>query len=272
MRLPPCTDIGANLLHRQFDPDREAVIDRAHAAGVTRMLVTCTDLDESARGIEFCRGRADGLWCTAGVHPHDAKHTEPGWLTRLADLAGNAQVRAVGETGLDFNRNFSPPERQIEVFEAQLELAVRIGKPVFVHDRDSQGKVHELLSRHARELCGVVVHCFTGASEDLVHYLDAGFFVGITGWVCDERRGQQLQDLVPDIPLDQLLVETDAPFLFPRNAPAQAVKSPNKNRNEPALLRYVIEKVAQLRGCDPSAIAHATHRNASVLFGLAEGE
>ena len=275
MTLPPTTDIGANLLHKQFDPDRDEVIARAGAARVTRMLVTCTNLEESLRGIELCRSRVgtgvDGLWCTSGVHPHDAKDTPTDWLQDLAGLAGNAEVKAVGEMGLDFNRNYSPHDRQIEVFRAQLQLACEIGKPVFVHDRDSDGMVFELLSEYADTLAGVVVHCFTGSREDLARYLDAGFYIGITGWVCDERRGESLRDLVPDIPLDKLLVETDAPFLRPHNAPASTTVARNhKRRNEPALLGSVIEKIAELIDLAPADVAKATHQNASELFDLPE--
>jgi TatD DNase family protein len=266
-----CTDIGANLLHRQFDGDRDEVIRNAQAAGVKRMIITCTDLDESARGIEFCRKAADALWCTAGVHPHDAKDTGPDWLDRLAELADNPEVKALGEMGLDFNRNYSPAERQVEVFEAQLAIAAEHGKPVFVHDRDSRGQVYELLSQYASSLCGVVVHCFTGSREDLKRYLDAGFYIGITGWVCDQRRGQSLREIVTEIPLEQLLVETDAPFLRPHNAPIntdKAHQADNRRRNEPALLTFVIETIADLHQLDAARVAEATHRNASTLFNL----
>ncbi|MCZ6710284.1 MAG: TatD family hydrolase [Gammaproteobacteria bacterium] len=263
----PSTDIGVNLLHKQFDRDRDAVIERARDDGIERMLVTCTNLEESARGIEFCQTR-DRFWCTAGVHPHDAKDARPGWLKRLAEMASNPEVKAVGEIGLDFNRNYSPPDVQITTFRAQLELAVKVEKPVFVHDRDSDGKVFDLLDERAGELSGVVVHCFTGTGTDLARYLNAGYYIGVTGWVCDPRRGRMLQDLVPDIPLDKLLVETDAPFLAPRNTSANTSK---KGRNEPAFLKFIIEKIAELKQCDPSQIASATHRNASILFDLPEG-
>lgn len=268
MSPPPCTDIGVNLMHKQFDRDREDVIERAHAAGITRMLITCTNLEESARGIEFCHAWEDGFWCTAGVHPHDAKDTDPDWLARLAELAINPEVKAVGEIGLDFKRNFSPPEVQIETFRAQLEFAVEIGKPVFVHDRDSDGKVFELLSEQARELSGVVVHCFTGTGGDLTRYLDSGFYIGITGWVCDLRRGRVLRDLVVNIPLDQLLVETDAPFLIPADTMSNTAS--NRRRNEPAFLKFVIESIAELHQRDPTEIARASHHNASTLFDLPE--
>jgi len=268
--IAPRTDIGANLLHPQFDPDREIVMQRAQAAGVTRLLITCTDLAESARGVAFCRGRSEPIWCTAGVHPHNAKDTGPHWLAELTKLVAEPEVKAVGETGLDFNRNFSPQARQIEVFRAQLEVATTAGKPAFVHDRDTHGKVFEILRDHAAEVPGVVVHCFTGTRADLTRFLDAGFYIGITGWVCDERRGQPLRDIVSDIPLDQLLVETDAPFLYPHNAPENAFGSTDKPRNEPSLLNFVIDKLAELYRRDPVEIASATHRNASILFNLSE--
>ncbi len=268
--ITPRTDIGVNLLHKRFNRDREDVIARAHAAGVAHMLVTCTDLQESAQGIAFCRDREHGFWCTAGVHPHHAKDTGPDWVAELTAQAANPQVKAVGEAGLDFNRDYSPRARQIEVFRAQLEVAAAVGKPVFVHERESGGTVAAMLGEFADELTGAVVHCFTGTREELGRYLDAGFHIGITGWLCDERRGQPLRDLVTDIPLDRLLVETDAPFLRPHNAPPDPAIASDKRRNEPALLNYVIEVVAQLHGREPAEVAAITHRNASIVFGLTE--
>lgn len=263
------TDIGVNLLNGQFDHDREAVVERARAAGVTRMLITCTSLAESRLGSEFCRANPEGFWCTAGVHPHNAKEVGPGWLDELAMLASEPCVRAVGETGLDFNRNFSAPEQQLEVFAAQLALAARAGKPVFVHDRDSDGKVFELLSKHRGELAGVVVHCFTGTARDLQRYLEAGFYIGITGWVCDSRRGQSLRDIVTMIPLDRLLIETDAPYLRPHNAPRPSTGlKHHRKRNEPALLGCMVTQLAELYGTAEAEIAGATWQNASHLFDL----
>ena len=150
-------DIGANLLHPQFDADRMDVIQRARAAGVERMLVTATDLSMAEAAIILC-STAEDLYCTAGVHPHDAKEAPDNLAERLRVIAGNPAVRAIGETGLDFNRNFSPPDVQRRVFEIQLELAGEIGLPVFVHDRDSDGAVFDALERHADRLPGMVVH------------------------------------------------------------------------------------------------------------------
>jgi TatD DNase family protein len=278
------TDIGVNLLHPQFDADRDAVIARARTAGVSRMLVTATNLDEAAAAITLCQRHGPGLWCTAGIHPHDAAAAEDvafaedvataedvaaadDWKTRLTQLCEHPKVKAVGETGLDFFRNLSPPDIQIEVFRAQLAIAADAGKPVFVHDRDSAGAVGQILSERRESLLGVVVHCFTGSRDDLLGYLDAGYHIGITGWVCDRRRGAGLRELIPLIPLDRLLIETDAPFLRPHNAP-QSTSMPR--RNEPALLGCVTGQLAEIYECTPQQVAAASHDNAERLFQLTD--
>ena len=267
-------DIGANLLHPQFDADRAAVIERARAAGVTRMLVTATDLAMAEAAIALCRREAD-LFCTAGVHPHDAKDApadQAALAERIAQLAADPVVRAVGETGLDFNRNFSPPEMQRRVFETQLTVAGELGLPVFVHDRDSDGAVYAALARHSGRLPGMVVHCFTGSSEDLDRYLELGCAIGVTGWISDKKRGESLRELVGRIPLDRLLIETDAPFLLPQNAPRswQKAHAPgaSSRRNEPALLPFVAEAIAEAAGVPAAEVIAASSRNAKELFRI----
>lgn len=263
-------DIGANLLHPQFDDDRDAVLDRARLAGVETLLVTSTDLATAERAIGFCRLR--GLFCTAGVHPHDAKDAPTDLAQHLLSLAAHPEVRAIGETGLDYNRNFSPPDVQRQIFALQLEVAVSTGLAVFVHDRDSNGEVHRMLAPLAPRLAGVVVHCFTGTAQDLDNYLSAGFSIGVTGWVCDPRRGAPLASLVPRIPGDRLLVETDAPFLLPPMGadswPPAGVSSRHKRRNEPMLLPRIVTRLAELRDEDPGTLAATTAANARHLFGL----
>ena len=268
-------DIGANLLHPQFDADREAVIARARAAGVRRMLVTATDLSMAEAAIRLCTDEPD-LFCTAGVHPHDAKDApqDPEVLgEQLKRLAREPVVRAIGETGLDFNRNFSPPDVQRRVFDIQLTLAGELGLPVFVHDRDSDGAVYEALAQHAANLSGMVVHCFTGSSQDLDRYLALGCAIGITGWICDKKRGGALRELVGRIPLARLLIETDAPFLLPQNAPRnrQKINAPgaSSRRNEPAMLSFVAEGIAEATGKPAAEIIAASSDNARQLFRMA---
>jgi TatD DNase family protein len=264
-------DIAVNLLHQRFAADREEVLQRATAAGVASMLITSTDLNATEKAIAYCE--LHDMFCTAGIHPHDANGAAEKYVDELTLLAQSDRVKAIGETGLDFNRNFSPPATQRDIFSQQLRLACELQKPVFVHDRDSNGEVYDQLHEFDKELNGVVIHCFTGTRTDLHRYLEAGYFIGITGWVCDVRRGEELRSMIPDIPLEQLLVETDAPFLKPHTVPAdwQAnLSRRNSKRNEPALLCYVIAQIAQLHECEPNTIAAITTRNALTLFDLPE--
>lgn len=265
-------DIGVNLLHPQFDSDRAAVMKRARDAGV-EMLITCTDLGMTSRIIDFCNQH--DLYCTAGIHPHDARDAPADLRTQLEALAGSGRVKAIGETGLDFNRNFSPPDIQRHIFDVQLEVAAAVGLPVFIHDRDSDGAVFEALVRHANKLKGMVIHCFTGNEEDLRRYLDLGCFIGITGWICDERRGAELRKLVRDIPQDRLLIETDAPFLLPQSTPddwhARNTIGASKRRNEPALLYLVAARIAAEKQLSQTEIEASSTANARRLFGLPEG-
>ena len=259
-------DIGVNLLHAQFDADRDAVLARAWDAGVEHIVVTGTDLAASADAAAFAGREASGrLSATAGIHPHDAGSAPQDWLDRLETLCRQQAVVAVGETGLDFNRNFSPPDDQLRLFEGQTRLAARLGLPLFVHDREASDAVAETLAAEADFAAGVVVHCFTGSGEALRRYLDLGCWVGITGWICDDRRGRGLRALAPDIPLDRLMVETDAPFLRPGNAP----RDRHGRRNEPALLPWVIETLAACRGEPVDVVAAASADNARRFFRLA---
>ena len=262
-------DIGANLLNGQFRDDLDAVLARARVAGLSHMMVTATDVADSAAAIELCRDHAD-LSCTVGVHPHAAAETlaQGGdWVARLRGLAGQEPVCAIGEAGLDFYRNFSPPEEQRTVFDAQIRLAAELGLPLFVHDRDSGGAVHDALMNHAEQLQGVVIHCFTGDEADLNRYLGAGFHIGVTGWVCDRRRGERLRGLLPQIPLDRLLIETDAPFLLPHGA---ASPTADQRRNEPCLLPFIARAIAERLDMPAAELACRTAANARRLFGLSE--
>ncbi len=263
-------DVCVNLLNSQFNSDREAVIERAHNAGVGKLLITATNLATSTQAIVW--SQPPSRWCTAGIHPHDATDLPPTWLEELTHLAQHKHVVAVGETGLDFYRNFSPRTLQIEVFDQQIGLAARLGKPLFVHDRDSKGEVYQRLQK-AGDLPPVLIHCFTGTRADLEAYLAAGFYIGITGWVADPRRGDTLRELVPHIPLERLVIETDAPFLKPHNTPADFLDDHNlpakfKRRNEPALLPRVLEAITHLRPESAAEVARATADNAAILFGL----
>ena len=256
-------DIGANLTHTSFEADRDAVLARARTAGVEGIVVTGTSVPESHAAAQLAAGH-DDLWSTAGVHPHEAKSVCANWIDELAEFSDKPTVVAIGEAGLDFNRNYSPPEVQREVFSAQIRLAVQLDMPLFVHDRDSRGETARLLAEHGGDPERIVIHCFTGSAEDLDTWLDAGYYIGITGWICDPRRGDGLRDLAPRIPGNRLLIETDAPYRIPQTMRPR----PRSRRNEPAFLVEVANALAALRGTTAAEIAATTADNARRAFRL----
>jgi TatD DNase family protein len=258
-------DIGANLTAAAFKRDLSAVIDRAAAAGVHTLVITGTSLAGSRAAAELAgRTAPAALYATAGVHPHHAVEATGDWLSELRALAGRPRVVALGECGLDFNRNYSPQADQIRCFHAQLELAAALRLPVFLHERDAHDTFTGILREHRASLPDAVVHCFTGTRAHLDTYLSLDLHVGITGWICDERRGRELVALVPAVPARRLMIETDAPYLLPRNMPSP----PRDRRNEPAFLGHVLNAVAVARGEDPAATAAATTLTARAFFRL----
>jgi TatD DNase family protein len=257
-------DIGVNLAHASFNADRAQVIQRALQHGVEVMIVTGTSVKASQDALALCAQAPGTLFSTAGVHPHNAKQCDERTISALRRLAENKQVVAVGECGLDFNRNFSPPAVQETWFEAQIALAAEMKLPLFLHERDAHQRFVEMLKAHRDHFDEAVVHCFTGTKAELHAYLDLDLFIGITGWICDERRGLHLRELVKDIPADKLMIETDAPFLTPRNLHPK----PKDSRNEPAYLTYVAEAVAQCTGRRVEDVAATTTENALWFFAL----
>jgi TatD DNase family protein len=257
-------DIGANLSHDSFDDDREAVIERAATAGVTRLIVTGTSVTTSVQALALTERYPGRLFATAGIHPHHATTVDDHGIAALSNLAASNSVVAVGECGLDFFRDFSPHDAQRSAFVALLELASNVGKPVFLHQRDAHAEFVRLLAPWRPRLPGGVAHCFTGGPDELRDYLELDLYIGVTGWVCDERRGDSLRAALPNIPLDRLLIETDAPYLLPRDLPIK----PRSRRNEPAFLRHVLERIALELDTPADAIAQATTENAERLFGL----
>lgn len=261
-------DIGINLGHDSYDVDRDAVISRAEKAGVVQMIVTGASLEGSRKAIELVqsRPRRRELFATAGVHPHHATELTAASLSELEELAQRPEVVAAGECGLDYFRDFSPRPVQQQAFHRQLELAAKVGKPVFLHQRDAHEDFLAILREHRKTLVGGVTHCFTGNAHELTAYLELGFAIGITGWICDERRGAHLLPLMRDIPPDRLLLETDGPYLLPRDLSPK----PASRRNEPAYLPHIAEVVARARGESVTALARSSTAATRKLFGLPE--
>ena len=257
-------DIGLNLAHDSFDRDRDRVMADAWDAGVRFAVITGSTLASSRAAIELVRARPQFLRATAGVHPHHAREFHDADVPALAALVALPEVGAVGECGLDYFRNFSPHADQERVFRSQLELAVGSRKPVFLHQRDAHAAFVGVLREYRPRLAGGVAHCFTGDEAELDDYLGLGLYIGITGWICDERRGLHLRDLVRRIPADRLLLESDAPYLLPRDLNPK----PRSRRNEPRFLPHVLAAVAASRDESPAAVANATTRNALEFFGF----
>jgi TatD DNase family protein len=230
------------------------------------MIVTGASLEGSRKAIELARSRRGKLYATAGVHPHHATELTTESLSELEELARHPEVVAAGECGLDYFRDFSPRPVQQEAFHRQLELAAKVGKPVFLHQRDAHEDFLAILREHRKRLVGGVTHCFTGGAHELTAYLELDFAIGITGWICDERRGAHLLSLMRDIPADRLLLETDGPYLLPRDLSPK----PASRRNEPAYLPHIAEVVARARGESLIALARSSTAATRKLFGLPE--
>jgi len=254
-------DSHCHLDDPSFRDDLEAVVARAHAAGVARLMTVGVTLETSRRAVALAKSRP-GVYASAGVHPHDAQECSEDVLDELVRLSGNPEVRAWGETGLDFNRMHSPREEQEKWFVRQLEAAAERSLPMIFHERDSQGRFLELLKTCPPPSGSAVVHCFGGTRAELTRYLDMGYYIGITGILTLKERGQSLRRLAPLIPSNQLVVETDAPYLCPEPERRRF------RRNEPAFVRSVLLKLAEVRGEDPEELGHRVFENTLRLYRI----
>ncbi|EIK60907.1 TatD family hydrolase [Pseudomonas lactis] len=260
-------DIGVNLTNPSFDERHTAVLERAYAAGVQQLVLTGTSVEGSEQAQQLCVKLDESgqrLFSTAGIHPHSASDWNSDSAQRLRSLLVDSRVRAVGECGLDFNRDFSPRPQQEKVLEEHLALAVELQLPVFLHERDANQRLLEILKDYRDHLPAAVVHCFTGEQAALFSYLDLDLHIGITGWICDERRGTHLHPLVREIPRGRLMLESDAPYLLPRTLRPK----PKNGRNEPAYLPEVLREVALHRNETMEDLALHSTACARRFFGL----
>ncbi len=248
------TDTHAHVFWNDFEADREEVLERAREAGVGRMVIVGTDLTTSQQCFDLCAGR-DGLYPTAGIHPHDAAGVTDEVRAEIERLCLLEECVAVGETGLDYFKEYSPRDDQLVNFRWHLELARRIDKPVIVHCRDAHEDTAALLAEYP----GVrgVMHCYTMGATELPPYLEAGFYISFSG-VVTFPKNEDNREAARAVPKDRLLVETDCPFLAPQGHRGK--------RNEPALVKRVLEVVAETRGADFDALATQTSANAARLF------
>ncbi|WP_223786776.1 TatD family hydrolase [Marinicella meishanensis] len=259
-------DIGANLTHDSFDADRQVVIEQAQQAGVDTFIITGSDVSCSHKARDLAHQYPDCCYATAGIHPHHASEFDGEAEAAIEALLADEKVVAVGETGLDYFRDFSPREAQVFSFERHIQLAAESGMPMFLHQRDAHVDFQPIIKQNRDQLSHVVVHCFTDNERALFDYLDLDCYIGITGWICDERRGQHLLELVKNIPLDRLLIETDSPYLLPRNLQPK----PKSRRNEPKYLPHIAQFIADRLHIGYDELVQATVRNSRHFFQLPE--
>jgi len=273
-------DSHCHLDDKAYVSDRLEVMNRAWNEGVRGIMVVGVDLQTSRDAIHIAQklGQAQDqspnqpsdtikspprVITSVGIHPHDAAHCSAQTLEQLKTLAQNHPcVKAWGETGLDFNRMFSPQQDQETCFSAQLDLAGSLDLPLIFHERDSNGRFYEILASEGPKTRKGVVHCFSGTRQEMFKYLDLGYHIGITGILTIQKRGEYLREIAPLIPEDRLLIETDAPYLTP---------TPQKNkfrRNEPAFVKSVLVTLAQIKGTDPEELSQTIFDNTLKFYNL----
>jgi TatD DNase family protein len=266
--MTPLTDIGINLTNKQFQNDTETIIQNAIDAKVSKMILTGTIIRNSEQSAVLAKKYPNVLYATAGIHPHDAKSFDAQSIPKLRALLKQSYVVSVGECGLDFDRDFSPRPIQEQCYAAQLELAIETQKPLFLHERAAFERFNAITDTYLSKLPKAVVHCFTGSLQEAKTYLDKGFYLGFTGAISDYSRFNFLKEVVKYTPLDRMMIETDSPFMLPKNVPKYQLSKYKERRNEPKFLPFVAATVAEFKGISVEEVAEQTTLNAKIFFGL----
>jgi TatD DNase family protein len=251
-------DSHAHLDMKDFEDDLQEVLDRALQGGITHIITIGIDLSSSLKSLELAN-RYDFIFSSIGYHPHNSDHIDSHSLNELSKLVSEQKIVAWGEIGLDFYRLYSPPDRQVDMFERQLEMAVQFNLPVIIHNRQADKELLDILKKRLPEKNRGVIHCFSGDYDLAMELIDMGYYISIPGTVT-YKNALKVHDVSSRIPLERMLIETDAPFLAP--VPKRG------KRNEPLFVTYTAQKIAQLRDMDFEEVAHQTSKNAELLFGL----
>ena len=255
-------DIACNFTSERFDKDLDKVINRAIANKITKFGLICSRMSDLNKLLRIYEQYSKNMFYTIGVHPHHANEINDDYLKKLKDEITSNNPHAIGETGLDFFRNLSTYEEQIYAFEEQIKIAIDTNKPLFLHQRDSHDDFIKILRKYSSDISKAVVHCFTGTQEQLDDYLELDFYIGVTGWICDEKRNVELRKTIKNIPLEKLMIETDCPYLIPKNL----VEKPKNNRNEPSNLNHIINEIAELMEIDIDILRKQTFINTINYF------
>ena len=257
-------DIACNFTSERFDKDLDEIINRAITNKVTKFGIICSKLNDINKLLEIYNQYSKDMFFTIGVHPHHANEINDEYLKNLKEAVSNNNPHAIGETGLDFFRNLSTYDEQIYAFEEQIKIAIDTNKPLFLHQRDSHDDFIKILREYSSDINKAVVHCFTGTQEQLEDYLELGCYIGVTGWICDEKRNAELRKTINNIPLEKLMIETDCPYLIPKNLPDK----PKNNRNEPINLNHIVNEIAVLMGIDIDTLRKQTYENTEKFFKI----
>ena len=255
-------DIACNFTSDRFDNDLDEVINQAIINNITKFGLICSRLSDLDKLLEIYNRYSKHMFFTIGVHPHHANEINEEYLKKLKEVIKNNNPHAIGETGLDFFRNLSTYEEQIFAFEEQIKIAIDINKPLFLHQRDSHDDFIKILRKYSSDINKSVVHCFTGSKEQLNDYLELDCYIGVTGWICDAKRNVELRKTIKNIPLERLMIETDCPYLIPKNLQ----EKPKNNRNEPTYLNHIANEVAELMKKDINDIREKTYKTSLSFF------
>ena len=255
-------DIACNFTSDRFDNDLDEVIDRAVANDITKFGLICSRLSDLDKLLKIYKRYSKEMFFTIGVHPHHANEINTEYLKKLKEAISINNPHAIGETGLDFFRNLSTYEEQILAFEEQIKIAIDTCKPLFLHQRDSHDDFIKILRKYSSDINKAVVHCFTGTQEQLDDYLELDCYIGVTGWICDAKRNVELRKTIKNIPLEKLMIETDCPYLIPKNLQ----NKPNNNRNEPVNLNHIAKVIAILMDVDELKLRQQTFQNSKRFF------
>ena len=255
-------DIACNFTSERFDNDLDEVINQAIVNNITKFGLICSRLSDIDKLLEIYNRYSKDMFFTIGVHPHHANEINEEYLKKLKEVINNNNPHAIGETGLDFFRNLSTYEEQIYAFEEQIKIAIDTNKPLFLHQRDSHDDFIKILRKYSSDINKSVVHCFTGTKEQLNDYLELDCYIGVTGWICDAKRNVELRKTIKNIPLERLMIETDCPYLIPKNLE----EKPKNNRNEPTYLNHIANEVATLMKKDINDIREKTYKTSLSFF------
>ena len=255
-------DIACNFTSERFDKDLDDVINRAITNKITKFGLICSRLSDIDKLLKIYDKYSKHMFCTIGVHPHHANEINDQYLKKLKEAVNLNDPDAIGETGLDFFRNLSTYDEQIYAFEEQIKIAIDTNKPLFLHQRDSHDDFIKILREYSSDINKAVVHCFTGTQEQLEDYLELDCYIGVTGWICDEKRNVELRKTIKNIPLEKLMIETDCPYLIPKNLP----NKPKNNRNEPINLNHIVNEIAVLMEIDIDSLRKQTFKNTINYF------